>query len=332
MKKALVTGGSGFLGRAIVKLLLELNVEVNILCRKNYQDLEKMGCQVFKGEISDKNLLIKATESCDTVFHTAAKAGIEEPYSEYFRINYEGTLAVIEACKANKVQRLVYTSSPSVIFSDGDIEGADESIPYPPKHEAYYPKTKCMAEQAALMANGETLQTTALRPHLIWGPGDNHLVPRLVSKAKAGKMKFVGNGKNVVDTTYVDNAAKAHILAALGLIKDGKPAGNAYFITNGEPMPISEITNKLIATAGCDPVTATIPLGVAKALGFVFEKLYKTFKLKGEPPITRWVAGELSTAHWFNIEKAKNDFSYVPEVSIEEGLKRLTEYYKAEEK
>jgi nucleoside-diphosphate-sugar epimerase len=332
MKKVLVTGGSGFLGRAIVKLLLEANIRVNILCRKNYQDLESLGCEVFKGEISDKALLINASKGCDTVFHTAAKAGVEEPYSEYVRINYEGTLAVIEACKANQVQRLVYTSSPSVVFSDGDIEGGDESIPYPAKHEAYYPKTKCMAEQAVLMANGDTLQTTALRPHLIWGPGDNHLVPRLVSKAKAGKMKFVGDGKNIVDTTYVDNAAKAHILAAQGLIKDGKPAGNAYFITNGEPMAISKITNKLIGAAGCPPVTATIPLGVAKILGFVFEKLYKTLKLKGEPPITRWVAGELATAHWFKLERAKNDFGYVPEISIEEGLKRLAEHFKAEEK
>ncbi len=332
MKKVLVTGGTGFLGRAIVRLLLEAGIAVNILCRKNYQDLEEQGCIVFKGEISDKELLKKATKGCDTVFHTAAKAGIEEPYSEYLRINYEGTLAVIEGCKVNKVKRLVYTSSPSVVFADGDICGADESIPYPPKHDAYYPKTKCMAEQAALMANSDELQTVALRPHLIWGPGDNHLVPRLVAKAKAGKMKFVGNGENIVDTTYVENAAKAHVLAAQGLIKDGKPAGKAYFITNGEPMAISKITNKLIATAGCEPVTATIPLFVARFLGLIFEKLYKTFKLKGEPPITRWVAGELATAHYFNISAAKNDFGYVPEISIEEGLKKLEEHYKAQEK
>ncbi|MDD3377498.1 MAG: NAD-dependent epimerase/dehydratase family protein [Candidatus Riflebacteria bacterium] len=328
MKKVLVTGGTGFLGRAIIKMLLAENVSVNVLCRKNFSDLEDAGCTVFAGEISDENLVTKACEGCDTVFHTAAKAGIEEPYSEYLRINYDGTINVIKACKANKVMRLVYTSSPSVVFSEGDICGKDESLPYPASHEAYYPKTKCMAEQAVLMANSEALATVALRPHLIWGPGDNHLVPRLVSKAKAGKMKFVGDGKNVVDTTYITNAAKAHILAAKALKFDAPPAGKPYFITNGDPMPISEITNKLIGAAGCAPVTATMPYKLAYLLGFIFEKAYKIFKIKGEPPITRWVAGELSTAHWFDISAAERDFGYKPEVTTEQGLKELAEYYK----
>ncbi len=326
-KTALVTGGSGFLGGAIVRMLLEREVKVRVLCRGSYPHLEKAGCTVFQGEISDVELVHKAVAGCDVVFHAAAKAGIEEPYSEYERINYQGTLNIIRACQQNKVDRLVYTSSPSVVFSHGDICGGDESLPYPDHHEAYYPQTKCMAERAALMANSPQLAVVALRPHLIWGPGDNHLGPRLISRAKAGRLKFVGDGKNVVDTVYIDNAAEAHILAAEKLAPGSAPAGKAYFITNGEPMPISQITNLIIGAAGVAPVTATISPKIAWLVGLVCEKAYKWLKLKGEPPITRWVAGELSTAHWFKIDAARRDFGYQPRISIKEGIKRLQEYY-----
>jgi len=326
-KTALVTGGSGFLGGAIVRMLLEREVKVRVLCRGNYPHLAKAGCTVFQGEISDAELVSKAVAGCDLVFHTAAKAGIEEPYSEYERINYQGTLNIIEACQQHKVGRLIYTSSPSVVFSHGDVCGADESLPYPDHYDAYYPKTKSMAEQAALKANSPQLAVTALRPHLIWGPGDNHLGPRLVSRARAGRLKFVGDGKNIVDTVYIDNAAEAHILAAEKLAPGSAPAGKAYFITNGEPMPISQITNLIIGAAGVPPVTATISPKIAWFVGLICEKAFKWFKLAGEPPITRWVAGELSTAHWFKIDAARRDFGYQPKVSIEEGIRRLREYY-----
>lgn len=326
-KTALVTGGSGFLGGAIVRMLLEREVKVRVLCRGNYPHLAKAGCTVFQGEISDAELVSKAVAGCDLVFHTAAKAGIEEPYSEYERINYQGTLNIISACQQHKVGRLVYTSSPSVVFSHGDVCGADESLPYPDHYDAYYPQTKSMAEQAVLKANSPQLAVTALRPHLIWGPGDNHLGPRLVSRARAGRLKFVGDGKNIVDTVYIDNAAEAHILAAEKLAPGSAPAGKAYFITNGEPMPISQITNLIIGAAGVPPVTATISPKIAWFVGLICEKAFKWFKLAGEPPITRWVAGELSTAHWFNIDAARRDFGYQPKVSIEEGIRRLREYY-----
>jgi len=326
-KTALVTGGSGFLGGAIVRMLLERQVKVRVLCRGNYPELTKAGCTVFQGEISDAELVSKAVAGCDLVFHTAAKAGIAEPYSEYERINYHGTLNVIRACQQHKVGRLIYTSSPSVVFSHGDVSGADESLPYPDHYDAYYPKTKSMAEQAALKANSPELAVVALRPHLIWGPGDNHLGPRLVSRARAGRLKFVGDGKNLVDTVYIDNAAEAHILAAEKLAPGSAPAGKAYFITNGEPMPISQITNLIIGAAGLAPVTATISPKIAWFIGLICEKVFKWFKLEGEPPITRWVAGELSTAHWFNIDAARRDFGYQPRVSIEEGIRRLHAAY-----
>lgn len=325
---ALVTGGSGFLGRAIVKMLLDKGVKVHILSRGSYPDLEEIGCKVFKGEVSDEKKVIEAATGCDIIFHTAAKAGVAEPYSEYERINYRGTLAVIEACKKLGINKLVYTSTPSVAIGEEGINGGDESLPYPTNHKAYYPKTKTMAEQAVLAANGPNLSTVALRPHLMWGPGDNHLVPRLVKRARAGKMKFVGTGRNVVDTTFIDNAAEAHILAAEHLAPEAACAGKAYFITNGEPMAIQDITNKLIATCGCEPITATIPFKLAYRIGAVVEWVYRTFQIKSEQPITPWMACELAHDHWFNISAAKRDFGYEPKIKIEEGLKILAEHYK----
>lgn len=324
---ALVTGGSGFLGRAIVGQLLAKGLKVRILCRKDYPDLIQAGCTIFQGEVSDFNLVDRAVAGCELVFHTAAKAGVEEPYSEYERINYQGTLNVIKACQKNQVCRLIYTSSPSVVFSHGNVEGLNESMPYPDHYDAYYPKTKSMAEKAVLKSNSSQLATVALRPHLIWGPGDTNLGPRLVSRARAGKLKFIGDGKNKVDTLYIDNAADAHILAAERLFVGSKIAGKPYFITNSDPRPISEITNLIIGAAGCTPVTATISPKVAWLAGLCCEIIYKIFKIKGEPPITRWVAGELSTAHWFDITAARRDLGYEPRISIEEGIKRLHDYH-----
>ena len=324
----LVTGGSGFLGKAIVKKLLAQNVNVRVLCRGKYPELEKMGVEIFRGEISDKKIVQNAVKGCDVVFHTAAKAGVAEPYSEYERINFDGTRQIVTACKIHDVKRLVYTSSPSVVFAHGDIEGATEKdLPYPKSHDAYYPRTKMMAEQYVLANCDENFKAVALRPHLIWGPGDNHLAPRLISKAKAGKLKFVGDGKNMVDTVYIDNAADAHLLAACKLAAHSEISGKAYFITNGDPRPISEITNLIIGAAGVKPVTATISPKIAWAIGAICEFIYKTFRLKGEPPITRWVAGELSTAHYFDISAAKNDLGYTPKVSIEEGINKLKLFF-----
>lgn len=329
---ALVTGGSGFLGRAIVKMLLARSVKVRVLCRGSYPDLTTAGCEVIRGEVSDPAVVFQAVKGCDLVFHTAAKAGIEEPYSEYERINYQGTLNILNACRQHKVGRLIYTSSPSVVFSHGDVSGGDESLPYPDDHQAYYPKTKCMAEREVLKANSTELATVALRPHLIWGPGDNHLAPRLVSKARAGRLKFVGDGKNLVDTVYIDNAAEAHILAAEHLAAGSPVAGKAYFITNGDPRPISEITNLIIGAAGLPPVTATISPKIAWLVGLICEKVFKIFHIKGEPPITRWVAGELSTAHWFKIDAARRDFGFEPKISIEQGIANLRQYYQSQAK
>ncbi|NJD92010.1 MAG: NAD-dependent epimerase/dehydratase family protein, partial [Geobacter sp.] len=202
-------------------------------------------------------------------------------------------------------------------------------LPYPTSYKTHYPQTKMLAEKLVLEANSPQLATVSLRPHLIWGPGDNHLVPRIIAKAKAGRLKRIGTRPCLVDTVYVDNAAQAHLLAADRLAPGSAISGKAYFISNGEPLPLWEMVNRILAAAGLPPVTGEISPAAARVIGAVCEWLWGTFKLAGEPPMTRFVASELSTAHWFDISAARRDLGYEPEVTIEEGLQRLHKWLAA---
>lgn len=321
--KALVTGGGGFLGSAIVRQLVARGNMVRSISRSAYPELAQLGVEQVQGDLADADDMHAAAAGCDIVFHVAAKAGIWEKYADYHRTNVTGTENVLAACRREGIRRLVYTGSPSVVFDGSDVEGGDESLPYPEHYEAHYPRTKALAEQMVLAANGPSLATVSLRPHLIWGPGDNHLVPRIVARAKAGKLRRIGCRLCLVDTVYVENAAQAHLLAADRLAGGSPVAGKAYFISNGEPIPLWEMVNAILAAAGLPPVTRTIPPRAAYAAGAFCEQLWKLLPLKGEPPMTRFVARELSTPHWFNISAARRDLGYVPEISIAEGLKRL---------
>jgi nucleoside-diphosphate-sugar epimerase len=253
----------------------------------------------------------------------AAKAGVWGDYADFHRANVTGTENVLAACHANGIGKLIYTSSPSVVFNGKDVEGGDESLPYPDSYEAEYPRTKAVAEQLILAANAPELATTALRPHLIWGPGDNHLTPRILARGRAGKLRRIGSRPKLVDTVYVDNAAQAHLQAADHLAWGAPPAGKAYFISNGEPLPLWEMVNHILAAADIPPVSRSVSPCVAFAVGCICEGLWSTLGLSGEPPMTRFVAHELATAHWFDISAARRDFGYAPEISIEEGLLRL---------
>ncbi|MDK9719311.1 MAG: NAD-dependent epimerase/dehydratase family protein, partial [Trichlorobacter sp.] len=222
--------------------------------------------------------------------------------------------------------KLIYTSSPSVVFDGNDVEGGDETLPYPAHFEAFYPQTKALAEQLVLQANSPQLATVSLRPHLIWGPGDNHLVPRIIAKGKSGRLRRIGNRPCLVDTVYVDNAARAHLQAA-DRLEPGRPvAGKAYFISNGEPIPLWEMVNLILEAGGVAPVTKSISPEAAYAVGAICEKLWGWFRLSGEPPMTRFVAKELATAHWFDISAARRDFGYQPEITIDQGLKQLQQW------
>jgi nucleoside-diphosphate-sugar epimerase len=326
--KALVTGGGGFLGGAIVRLLAERGVEVRSFSRGDYPKLTAMGVQQYRGDITDLDSLILAAEGCDIVFHAAARAGIWGSFREYFRTNVTGTENVISACHHHGIRRLVYTGSPSVVFDGRDVEGGNESLPYPGHYDAHYPRTKAMAEQLVVSANSPSLATVSLRPHLIWGPGDNHLVPRIIARGKAGKLRRIGKRPCLVDTVYVDNAAYAHLLAADRLQIGGAIAGKVYFISNDEPLPLWEMVNRILAAACIPPVTRSIPTWAALSAGAICEVIWKMLRLSGEPPITRFVAKEMATAHWFDISAARRDLGYYPSISIDEGLKRLEKWFK----
>jgi nucleoside-diphosphate-sugar epimerase len=327
--RALVTGGGGFLGKAIATRLRASGIHVCSLARGDYPELLALGAKVARGDIADANAVLQAAKDCDIVFHVAAKAGVWGPYDDYYRVNVIGTENVLAACRHWSIPRLVYTSSPSVVFDGRDEAGIDESAPYAATYLTSYPQTKAIAERAVLRANGERLadgailSTVALRPHLIWGPGDNHLVPRLIERARLGKLRRVGSGANLVDTVYIDNAVDAHLLAADRLMPGSPAAGRAYFITNGEPVPLWDLINRMLACAGLPPVTRHVSARAAYIAGATMEIVAKLTGRQQEPLMTRFVARQLSTSHWFNIDAARRDLGYRPAVNVEEGLRRL---------
>ncbi|MFQ5807060.1 MAG: NAD-dependent epimerase/dehydratase family protein [Phycisphaerae bacterium] len=325
--RALVTGGGGFLGRAIVERLRARGDQVRSFARGDYPELAQLDVEVLRGDVADANAVSTACRGCDVVFHVAARAGVWGKYEEYYRPNVRGTENVIAACRANGVSRLVYTSSASVVFAGGDLENADESTPYPARHHSHYSATKAIAEQSVLAANDDHLRTLALRPHLIWGPRDNHIVPRLVARARAGQLRRIGPGHNKVDSTYIDNAVDAHLLAADALGTNSNAAGRAYFITNGEPRPVWELINGILAAAGAPPVRRKLSWRTARTIGGVLEFVHTVFRVESEPRMTRFIADELATSHWFDISAARKELGYKPRVSIDEGLQRLEQWF-----
>jgi nucleoside-diphosphate-sugar epimerase len=324
---ALVTGGGGFLGGAIVRRLRARGDAVRSLSRGRYPDLDALGVTQFQGDVADAEAVAAAAAGCDVVFHVAARAGVGGRYSEYHRANVTGTENVLAACRRHGVRRLVYTSSPSVVFDGRDMEGVDESVPYPTHYDAPYSRTKALAEQRVLRANSPDLATVSLRPHLIWGPGDNHLIPRIIRRARAGRLRRVGRASKLIDSTYIDNAADAHLLATDRLAPGSPVAGKAYFLSQGEPVPLWDLVNRILAAAGLPPVTRYVPYPAAYAAGCVMEVGYAMFCPRCEPPMTRFLARELSTAHWFDLSAARRDLGYAPGVSLDEGLRRLAKSF-----
>lgn len=322
--RVLVTGGGGFLGGAIVRRLVARGDSVVSYSRADYPWHADLGVASVRGDLADVAKLVEASEGCDAVIHVAAKAGFWGSYASYLHANVVGTKAVIEACRKAHVRRLVYTSTPSVVHGGQGLEGVNESQPYPDRYESAYSATKAEAERAVLAANDDRIATVALRPHLVWGPGDPHLLPRLVARARAGRLRKIGDGKNLVDTVFVDNAASAHELALDRLAPDSLIAGKAYFIAQGEPMPLWLTIERLIVASGGPTLPKrAVPESIAVAGGALCELAWKTLRLKGEPPMTRFVAHQLATSHWFDLSAARTELGYEPIVSFDEGLERL---------
>ena len=321
--RALVTGGAGFLGRAIVERLLDRGHEVRSFSRAAHPELEALGVDTQRGDVGDAEAVYQAAADRDVVFHVAARVGGWGARSAYRRTNVLGTAHVIEACRRQRVPKLVFTSTPSVVHTGDDIEGGDETLPYATRFDAAYPETKAEAERLVLAANDADLATIALRPHLVWGPGDNQLVPRLLERARAGRLWLVGSGDRLVDATYIDNAAEAHLLAAERLAPSAACAGRAYFIAQDEPAPARELINGVLAAADLPPVTRGVPARLAWLAGAAAELVYLLLRREDEPPLTRFAAAQLATAHWYDLGAARRDLGYAPVISTAEGLRRL---------
>ncbi len=321
--RALVTGGGGFLGRYIVEQLIARGDSVRVFTRGDYPALHALGVSLVRGDLRDRAAVIAACAGMDCVFHTAALPGIWGPWRTFHETNTLGTEHVIEGCRTHRVPRLVYTSSPSVTFDGHDHDGGDESLPYAKRWLCHYPHTKALAEQAVLAANQPGLRTCALRPHLIWGPRDNHLIPRLLQRARSGRLRRVGRGDNRVSVSYVENAAMAHLQAADALQPDSPVCGRAYFINEPEPVVLWTWIDQLLDRAGLPPVRRSLSAGAAHALGAACEAVWSTLRLSGEPPMTRFLAAQLAGTHWYRIDNAARDFGYRPLVSMDEGLRRM---------
>jgi nucleoside-diphosphate-sugar epimerase len=309
-----------------VDRLLSQGRSVAVSGRASAPDLEKRGVRFIHAPLEDPQSVAAACRGMEAVFHVAAKVGVWGRHADFFRANVLGTRAVIAGCRAHGVRRLIHTSTPSVVYNGRDMAGADESLPLTTDCPSPYPLTKAAAEAEVMAAHGLELRTVALRPHLIWGPGDPHLVPRILARARAGRLRIVGEGTNRVDMVHVENAADAHLLAEKALAQPGSPAGGrAYFITNGEPVALWEWINGLLTALGEPPVTKRISLGAARAIGCVCEIAWTLLPVGAEPPMTRFVAAELAKHHWFDISAARRDLGYSPAVGMREGTARLVE-------
>jgi nucleoside-diphosphate-sugar epimerase len=323
MNRVLVTGGGGFIGLAVVRELCGRGMDVRVLGRHRYPAAVAAGATCLQGDICDLTTVKRAAAGCDTVFHIAAKAGIWGPFQEYFAINVTGTLNVLAACKKQGVQALVYTSTPSVVFAGHDLEGVDESIPYAAKPLCHYATTKILAEQQVLQANSEQCRTTAIRPHLVWGPGDTNLIPRLMARGSERSLRIVGDGSNLVDIAYIDNVVHAHLLAADNLHTTATAAGHAFFIGQQEPVLLWSWINELFVRMDVPKVNTRLSLGKAKAIGWLLEKVYGTLQLDQEPKMTRFLAEQLALSHWFSRQNAITLLGYSEKVTTEQGVERL---------
>ncbi len=321
--KTLVTGAGGFLGQYVVEQLVARGDQVRTLQRGDYPALRDLEVEVIRASLTDRAAVITACKDRDVVFHVAGLAGIWGPWDQFYQTNVVGTQNVIAGCLEQRVPKLVFTSSPSVTFNGDDQVSVNETAPYAKRWLCHYAHTKALAEQAVLAANGQQgLATCALRPHLIWGPRDTQLVPRLIARAKTGQLRRVGDGRNLVDVIYVENAAQAHLQAAAELGTGSAVAGKAYFLSQGTPVRCWQWIDQILGLAGLPPVKKSISANAAWRVGTVLEFVHRSLGIQREPRMTRFLAAQLAQCHYYDISAAQRDFAYRPIISIEEGLRR----------
>lgn len=319
--KALVTGGGGFLGRSIVAQLIARGDQVTVLARGRYPEVEALGATGVQWDLTVGDGLAERVRGHDVVFHVASFVGPWGTRDRFMAVNVSGTDHLLAACREAGVQRFVYTSSPSATFGPEPADpGTEATCPYPAEFGSHYSESKALAEQAVLAANGPELATTSLRPHLIYGPGEPHMLPRILERQRQGRLKRIGDGLNKVSLTYVDNAAGAH-LQACDTLRPGSPnAGKAYFINDPKPVVLWEWIDQVLVGVGAGKVKGAVSLRLAAGVGRVLEWVWRTFKVSGEPPMTRFGALGLGTTHWYRCSAAEQDFGFRCAVSGDEGL------------
>ncbi|MGE9291192.1 MAG: NAD-dependent epimerase/dehydratase family protein, partial [Puniceicoccales bacterium] len=322
--RILVTGASGFVGGAVCRALSARGYAVRGTGRRSRPQGFPEGEEYVSVDLNDQVALRPLCEGVRAVVHVAAKAGVWGPREEYFRANVSATEGLLSEARRAGVKAFVFTSTPSVVFNGEAIRGGDESLPYGSDYPCFYPETKAEAERMVLAADGEGMRTLALRPHLIWGPGDPHLFPRVFERVDAGRLKIVGEGKNRVDLTYIENVVAGHV-AALESLLAGKGGGRAYFLTQDEPVELWPFVNRVLVATGRKAVEKKVSLRLAFIAGRICEGVWTTFRLRGEPPMTRFVAQELAKDHWFTSASAREVLGYRPVVSMDEGLERYLE-------
>jgi nucleoside-diphosphate-sugar epimerase len=324
--KVLVTGATGMLGRGVARALADRGDRVTVLQRRP----AGLGLQEVLTDISDADEVLGAISGHDAVIHLAAKVNVVGPETEYQRVNVQGTRAVVDACLTAGVRRLVYVSSPSVAHSGTSLVGHGAGPAEPHAARGPYARSKAAAEQIALAADDGQLAVVAVRPHLVWGPGDTQLVARVVDRARRGRLLLIGSGAALIDSTYVVNAVDA-LLAALDRCVAAR--GQALVVTNGEPRPVAELLSALCRAAGVPEPTRHVPVSLARAGGTLVESLWRmtegqrTERAAEDPPLTRFLVEQLSTAHWFDQRRTRQVLQWEPRVNLDEGFAELQRWY-----
>lgn len=324
--RVLVTGASSLIGTGVVQRLVERGDEVVVLQRRHVEGLDP-AVEQHLGDIADADSVAAAARGCAGIIHLAAKVGVVGDRADYVSTNVDGTRNVLDAARAHGTSRFVHVSSPSVAHDGSSIIGGGADAAVPDHGAAWYPETKAIAERMALAADSAALAVTVMRPHLVWGPGDTQLVGRIVQRAAAGRLALVGGGAALVDTTYIDNATGA-LVAALDAVGPGAAcAGRAYVVSNGEPRPIRELVEGICAAAGVPFEPRDVPLPIARRVGSLIDWFWPLLRREDEPPLTRFLADQLGTAHWFDPRPVQQDLGWTPQVSIDDGLRTLAGWF-----
>lgn len=324
MSTVLVTGASGMLGGAVARALAARGDDVTVMQRGP----SSTALRELRVDIADQTAVQSVVHGFDSVVHLAAKVSLTGDERDFAAVNIDGTRHLLQAARESGVGRFVHVSSPSVAHAGASIVGAEAQPADPARAHGHYARTKAVAELAALDADGDGLAVVAVRPHLVWGPGDEQLIGRIIRRARAGRLFLVHRGYALIDTTYVDNAVDA-IVAALDRAPDPAVHGRAFVVTNGEPRTVRELLTRIAGAAGLPGPTRSVPLPLARAAGACVEAVWSIGRHADEPPMTRFLAEQLATAHWFDQRQTRAALHWQPQVSLDEGFARLAASFSA---